>query len=97
MFVDEPHVKITQNTNFYTEFEFWQSVGLFFLSLCMNSCCYWYSQIYNLLRFNEKVCKSCSLVLHLEGNVTLKPIVHQSKELYKPWILIQIWPKSMEN
>ena len=33
----------------------------------------------------------------LKGNATLKHIVLQSEELYKPWILIQIWSKSVEN
>ena len=30
-------------------------------------------------------------MLNLKGNATLKPIVLQSKELYNPSILIQIW------
>ena len=33
----------------------------------------------------------------LKGNETIKDIVLKSKELYKQWILTQIWSKSVEN
>ena len=33
----------------------------------------------------------------LKEKATLKHIVLQSKELYKPRILVQIWSKSVEN
>ena len=33
----------------------------------------------------------------LKGHTTLKHIVFWSKELYKPWISIQIWSKLYEN
>ena len=33
----------------------------------------------------------------LKGNATLNGIMRQSKDLYKQWILTQIWSKLVEN
>ena len=33
----------------------------------------------------------------LQGNATLKHIVLETKELCNPWMLIQIWSKSVDN